>query len=80
VTAAVDSYVADVLSLRPDEQAILGFTPTEIESDESTGELEIAVAAPDREADAQPDGKPDAQPDGEPDVQLDGDDEARVVG
>ena len=72
MTAAVDSYVADVLSLRPDEQAILGFTPTEIESDESTGELEIAVAAPDREA--------DAQPDGEPDVQLDGDDEARVVG
>jgi hypothetical protein len=30
--AAVSSYITDVLAKRPDEQAILGYTPTEIES------------------------------------------------
>jgi hypothetical protein len=31
--AAVEYYVTDVLAHRPDEQAVLGFTPTEIEKD-----------------------------------------------
>jgi hypothetical protein len=48
---AAESYIDDVLVHRPDEQAILGFAPTEIESDEATGELEIGVAEPDADAD-----------------------------
>ena len=31
--AALDYYVSDVLAHRPDEKAVLGFTPTEIEKD-----------------------------------------------
>ncbi|HEY7176549.1 MAG TPA: DUF4032 domain-containing protein [Micromonosporaceae bacterium] len=48
---AAESYIEDVLVHRPDEQAILGFAPTDIESDEATGELEIGVAEPDAETD-----------------------------
>jgi hypothetical protein len=38
---AVEYYVSDVLAHRPDEQAVLGFTPTEIEIDTADG-LEAA--------------------------------------
>jgi hypothetical protein len=55
-TVAAESYIDDVLIHRPDEQAVLGFTPTEIETDETTGELEIGVAKPDADADADPQG------------------------
>ena len=34
---AVEYYVSDVLAHRPDEQAVLGFTPTEIEIDTADG-------------------------------------------
>jgi len=39
--AALEYYVSDVLAHRPDEQAVLGFTPTEIEKD-TADSLDVA--------------------------------------
>ena len=47
--AAVQSYLTDVLAHRPDEQAVLGFTPTEIEID--TADRLDATDGPDNTGD-----------------------------